>query len=51
MEVDLPGREIRERIVAEIGWAAQMSAALNKEISLPLDTKAAKEFFKKHSDK
>lgn len=32
-------------IVAEIGWAAQMSAALNKDISLPLDWDEAKKFF------
>ena len=31
--------------IAEIGWAAQMSAALNKEIALPLDKGQAKDFF------
>ncbi|MCD6174157.1 MAG: Gfo/Idh/MocA family oxidoreductase [Planctomycetes bacterium] len=31
--------------VAEIGWAAQMSAATGKEVQLPLNTKEAKEFF------
>ena len=30
--------------VAEIGWAAQMSAAMNKDISLPLDWDEAKKF-------
>ena len=33
-------------IVAEIGWAAQMSAGLSKEIALPVDRNQAKEFFK-----
>ena len=33
------------RIVTEVGWAAQMSAALNKEVALPLDLEKAKEFF------
>ena len=32
-------------IVAEISWAAQMSAGLGKEIALPLDWSQAKEFF------
>lgn len=33
--------------IAEIGWAAQMSAAGKKEIALPLDWDEAKEFFSK----
>ena len=37
---------VNSAMVAEIGWAAQMSAAMNKEISLPLDWTTAKEFFK-----
>ncbi|HAU38810.1 MAG TPA: hypothetical protein DCX07_13980 [Phycisphaerales bacterium] len=32
-------------IIGEIGWAAQMSAATRKEIPLPLDVDAAREFF------
>ena len=32
--------------VAEIGWAAQMSAATGKEVSLPLNKNRAKEFFR-----
>ena len=32
--------------IAEIGWAAQMSAGLGKEISLPLDWNESKAFFK-----
>jgi len=31
--------------VAEIGWAAQMSASLNREIPLPLDWEEARAFF------
>ena len=34
--------------VAEIGWAAQMSAAWKKPIDLPLDHAAAAEFFGKN---
>lgn len=34
------------QVIAEIGWAAQMSAELNEEINLPLDWKEAIEFFK-----
>jgi predicted dehydrogenase len=37
---------VNSQIIAEIGWAAQMSAKLNKEIQLPLDWSQAKEFFK-----
>jgi len=33
--------------VAQIGWAAQMSAATGKEISLPLDVPTARHFFSK----
>jgi hypothetical protein len=33
-------------MIAEIGWAAQMSAGLNKEIKVPLDYEQAIEFFK-----
>jgi len=36
---------VNSQIIAEIGWAAQMSAGLNKEIKLPLDWDQAKEFF------
>ncbi len=32
-------------IIAQIGWAAQMSAATGKEIALPLDIEEAKKFF------
>ena len=32
-------------LIAEIGWAAQISAATSKEISLPLDVEQAKVFF------
>ena len=34
-------------IVAQVGWAAQMSAATGKEIPLPLDNKKAGDFFNK----
>lgn len=37
---------VNSQTVSEIGWAAQMSAALNKEIKLPLDWDQAKSFFK-----
>ncbi len=37
---------VNSQTVTEIGWAAQMSAGLNKEIKLPLDWNQAKEFFK-----
>ena len=33
--------------IAEIGWAAQMSAATGKQIQLPLNNEEAKEFFNK----
>ena len=36
---------VNSSAVAEIGWAAQMSAATGKEILLPLNKKQAKEFF------
>lgn len=36
---------VNSSIVAEIGWAAQISAQTNKEIQLPLDKKQAKQFF------
>ncbi|MEN6372128.1 MAG: Gfo/Idh/MocA family oxidoreductase [Armatimonadota bacterium] len=36
---------INSAAVAEIGWAAQMSAATGKKISLPLDMNMAKKFF------
>ena len=36
---------VNSQIIAEIGWAAQMSAKLNKEITLPLDREEAKKFF------
>ena len=37
---------VNSQIIGEIGWAAQMSAALNKEIALPLDWSQARSFFK-----
>ena len=37
---------VNSAAVAEIGWAAQMSAAIGKEVSLPLHKEEAKEFFK-----
>ncbi|MCE5340177.1 MAG: Gfo/Idh/MocA family oxidoreductase [Planctomycetaceae bacterium] len=37
---------INSQIIAETGWAAQMSAGLNKKITLPLDWAEAKKFFK-----
>jgi predicted dehydrogenase len=36
---------VNSQIIAEIGWAAQMSAAMNKEIRLSLDWNQAKDFF------
>ena len=36
---------VNSQIIAEIGWAAQMSAAMNKEIRLSLDLNQAKDFF------
>ncbi len=36
---------VGSQVVAEIGWAAQMSAKLNREIQLPLDWEEAREFF------
>lgn len=36
---------VNSQVIAEIGWAAQMSAKLNKEIKLPLDWQEAKDFF------
>jgi predicted dehydrogenase len=36
---------VNSQIIGEIGWAAQMSAKLNKEINLPLDLKMTKKFF------
>ena len=38
---------VNSSMVAEIGWAAQMSAATGTEISLPLNKKEAKAFFAK----
>jgi predicted dehydrogenase len=38
---------VNSQIIAEIGWAAQMSATMNKEIHLPLDWNEAKKVFKK----
>jgi myo-inositol 2-dehydrogenase / D-chiro-inositol 1-dehydrogenase len=35
-------------IIAEIGWAAQMSAAKKEKISLPLDWNNARTFFENH---
>ena len=36
---------VNSQMITEIGWAAQMSAAQNKEIQLPLDWDEAKKFF------
>lgn len=36
---------VNSQTIAEIGWAAQMSAKLNKEIPLPLDWQHAQKFF------
>ena len=36
---------INSRVIAEIGWAARMSASLSKEIKLPLDRDEAESFF------
>lgn len=44
-DVKSPLSFVNSQIIAEIGWAAQMSAALNQEIKLPLDWKQAKLFF------
>ncbi|MHB9071494.1 MAG: Gfo/Idh/MocA family protein [Sedimentisphaerales bacterium] len=38
---------VNSQVIAEIGWAAQMSAKVNKEIKLPLDWNEAKVFFGK----
>ena len=38
---------VNSATVAEIGWAAQMSAKLNKEIKLPLNKQQAEAFFSK----
>jgi predicted dehydrogenase len=37
---------VNSQIIAEIGWAAQMSAERHKEVALPLDWNEAKRFFK-----
>ena len=37
---------VNSRLVAEIGWAAQMSAAMKQEIMLPLDWSRAGAFFR-----
>ncbi|KKR96099.1 MAG: Oxidoreductase [Candidatus Uhrbacteria bacterium GW2011_GWF2_41_16] len=37
---------VNSQIIAEIGWAAQMSASLKQPISLPLNWNEAKKFFK-----
>lgn len=38
---------VNSQTIAEIGWAAQMSAELNKEISLPLNWQEAEKYFRK----
>ncbi|MFI4912322.1 MAG: Gfo/Idh/MocA family protein [Sedimentisphaeraceae bacterium JB056] len=38
---------VNSQVIAEIGWAAQISAKHGKEISLPLDKVSAAEFFRK----
>ncbi len=37
---------VNSQAITEIGWAAQMSAAMNKEVPLPLDWDEANKFFK-----
>jgi myo-inositol 2-dehydrogenase/D-chiro-inositol 1-dehydrogenase len=37
---------VNSQIIAEIGWAAQMSAKQYKEVALPLDWNEAEKFFK-----
>jgi myo-inositol 2-dehydrogenase/D-chiro-inositol 1-dehydrogenase len=39
---------VNSQTIAEIGWAAQMSAILKQPVSLPLDWNKAGEFFKNH---
>jgi len=36
---------VNSQTIADIGWAAQMSAATGKEIPLPLNIEEAKKFF------
>ena len=36
---------VNSATVAELGWAAQMSAATGREVALPLDMEQAREFF------
>ena len=45
-KVKSPLSFVNSQTVSEIGWAAQMSAKLNREIKLPLDVDMAQEFFK-----
>ena len=42
---------VRSAPVAELGWAAQISAARGIEVSLPLDYKMASRFFEKQEDR
>jgi len=44
-DVRSPLSFVNSQTITEIGWAAQMSAALNKEIKLPLDWSQASSFF------
>ena len=37
---------VNSQLISEIGWAAQMSAVLNREITLPLDWKQAADYFR-----
>ncbi len=46
-DVQSPMGFVNSQVIAEIGWAAQMSAATGKEIQLPLDKEDAKAFFRK----
>ena len=39
---------VNSAIIAEIGWAAQMSAVLKQPVSLPLDWTKARKFFENH---
>jgi hypothetical protein len=39
---------VNSAIIAEIGWAAQMSASLKQPVVLPLDWAEAKKFFENH---
>ena len=44
-DVQSPMSFVNSELIAEIGWAAQMSAATGKEVALPLDKDEARAFF------